>query len=315
MAYLLLIAGFIVLIKGADFFVSGGSSIAAILKIPPLIIGLTIISFGTSAPEAAISIAASLKQSAGMSIGNAVGSNMFNLLPVIGVSAVLSPILVKKSILIKDYPFSILSALVLFVLASDTFLGAEAKILSRSDGIILLIFFGIFLYYLIVDALSNKYQENAETKKLPFLLSVFYCIFGILCIIFGGQLVVSNASIIAKSFNMSDELIGLTVVAIGTSLPEFVTSVVAARKGESDIAVGNVIGSNIFNIFFVLGTSAAISPLAVDSKVYVSIIIFFAASLFCYMFIYTGHKITRTEGLLMTALYILYFGFTIIYGV
>ncbi|WP_304969617.1 calcium/sodium antiporter [Romboutsia ilealis] len=282
MNYILLLIGFALLVKGADYFVDGSSNIAKKLRIPSLIIGLTIVAFGTSAPEAAVSITASINGQNGMAIGNVIGSNIFNLLMVIGASGIIKPLLVEKSILSREFPFTLLISIILIILSSDIlFFNSSINTINRIDGIILLILFIVFLYYLINSAMKNRKESLCDTetsadldmsniksieKSNTMIKSILISVIGIAAIIFGGNLVVDSASNIASSFGVNDQLIGLTIVSIGTSLPEFVTSIIAATKGESDLALGNVLGSNIFNILFVIGASALISPMTVDPK-------------------------------------------------
>ena len=271
MNYILLVIGFILLVKGADYFVDGSSSIAKKLRIPSLIIGLTIVAFGTSAPEAAVSITASVNGQNGMAIGNVIGSNIFNLLMVIGASGIIKPLLVEKSILSREFPFVLLTSIILVILSLDSLLfNSSINIISRMDGIILLILFAVFLYYLI-----------------------------------------NSASDIASSFGVSDQLIGLTVVSIGTSLPEFVTSVIAATKGESDLALGNVIGSNIFNILFVIGASALISPMTVDPKLIIDGAIMILSTVLVYFYAYRKNDISKFESITLSLLYFGYMGYLV----
>ena len=254
MDYLLLVIGFVLLIKGADFFVDGSSSIAKRLRVPSIIIGLTIVAMGTSLPECAVSISAALSGNTGVAVGNAVGSNIFNLMVVCGMCALFCPLTVSRSTLTGEFPFSVFVALLLMVL------GWISMTLGRIDGVILLVFFAGFLFWMIRSAQkarSESASDEDEYEIRPIWQCVLYIVGGAAAIAGGGQLVVNAASAIARFFGMSQNLIGLTIVAFGTSLPELVTSIVAARKHEVDMALGNVIGSNIFNILFVLGISAA----------------------------------------------------------
>lgn len=315
MNYVLIAVGFILLIKGADFFVDGASSIAKSLRIPSLIIGLTIVAFGTSAPEAAVSITSALQGSNEIAIGNVVGSNIFNLLIVVGVAAFISPLKVKKSIIAKEFPFMLLSGVVLLVLAQDVrFQGATTNALTRADGIMLLVLFGIFMYYLIelaLNARKNGEVTEDDVKVMSIGKSVLFSIGGIVGIVIGGKLVVDAASSIAVSWGMSQNLVGLTIIAVGTSLPELVTSIVAARKGQSDIALGNVIGSNIFNIFFILGISALIHPIAVNGIVFVDMLFMLIVTIIAYIFAITKKKINKIEGSALIITYIIYMIFII----
>nr|WP_307991709.1 calcium/sodium antiporter [uncultured Niameybacter sp.] len=312
MDYILLLIGFILLIKGADFFVDGASSIAKTLKVPSLIIGLTIVAFGTSAPELAVSITSALKGQNGIAVGNVVGSNIFNVLMVVGVAAIIYPLTVKKSVLFKEFPFTVLSCVVLFILSIDQFMdGGTTNILSRTDGAILLIFFSIFMYYLIESALKARENEEEQVDAMPLWKSIVFSIGGIIGIVIGGDIVVDSATNIALNWGMSETLVGLTIVAIGTSLPELVTSVVAAKKGESDIALGNVIGSSIFNVFLILGVSSMLNPIELSGPIFVDIFIMLVITLLTFVFS-MNKRINRVEGGVLVAGYIAYMAYIII---
>jgi len=312
MVYILLIIGFILLIKGADGFVSGASSIAKRFNIPSLIIGLTIVAFGTSAPEAAVSINAALSGQNDMAVANVVGSNIFNLSFVIGTTALVHPIKVQKSTIIKEFPFVILASIVLAILSHDTrFQGYSENALTKADGLMLLSLFIIFMYYLIEMAFSGK-DSAEEIEVMSLGKSILYSILGVLGIIIGGDLVVDSASNIAISWGMSQNLVGLTIVSVGTSLPELVTSITAARKGESDIAIGNAVGSNIFNILFVLGISSFIHSISVHPIVFADMLVMLLISLISFIFASTKKTINKAEGGVLIALYILYMIFVII---
>lgn len=304
--YLLLVVGFVLLIKGADFFVDGSSAVAKKLRIPPLIIGMTIVAMGTSLPETSVSVSASLAGKNDLSISNAVGSNIFNLMIVAGFCAILCPLPIGKDTLKKDFPFSILAAGVLLAM------GALSGEITRIDGIILLLLFALFLYMMIKSAIAARNSavsaENEEIKNLPVWQCALYIIGGIAAIAFGGKMVVESASDIARHFGMSDNLIGMTIVALGTSLPELVTSIVAARKNEMDMALGNVIGSNIFNILFVLGIAAAISPIGFTSANMIDTAVLIASSLLVLIFCIPKRKLVRWNGISMVAVYA---GFTV----
>lgn len=315
MNYILLIAGFLLLIKGADTFVIGSSSIAKIFNVPTLIIGLTIVAFGTSAPEAAVSVTAALKGNNDMAIANVVGSNIFNVLAVVGVASIINPIKVQKSTIIKEFPFAILASLVLMILSHDTkFQGYSENSLTRADGLMLLALFSIFMYYLIEMSLTSKEEMNVDQAKdnISIGKSILLSILGVLGILIGGQLVVNSSSNIAMAWGMSQNLVGLTIVAVGTSLPEFVTSVVAARKGESDIAIGNVVGSSLFNILFVLGISSTISTIKVAPIVFVDMIVMIIVTILTYIFSATKKTVTKLEGSILALIYIAYMAFVII---
>ncbi len=302
MMYFLLIAGFVLLIKGADFFVEGSSSAAKKLSIPPIIIGMTIVAMGTSLPETSVSISASLADKNDLSISNAVGSNIFNLMIVAGLCAILCPLPINRDTLKRDFPFSILAAAVL--LGFGFFTGS----ISRIAGIVLLLLFIFFLYIMVNSALKARrsgtlISDEEEIKILPAWRCIIYIIGGIIAIAAGGKMVVEGASDIAKSLGMSDNLIGMTIVALGTSLPELVTSVVAARKNEIDMALGNVIGSNVFNILFVLGIAAVISPIGFTIQNSIDTIFLIASSLLVLAFCLPNKKLVRWHGISMAVLY------------
>lgn len=308
----ILVAGFAFLVKGADFFVDGASSIAKALKIPAVVIGLTIVSFGTSLPELAVSVTSAIENAEGIAIGNVIGSNIVNLMLVAGCAAAISPMKMEKSLMKKDFPFSILITAALFVMLADKFFSPDAQqnIISRADGIILLLFFVIFMYSTVSYSLSGQNAESEQPEnpeeKSPLAKSILATILGLAGVIIGGQMVVKSATFIAKAAGMSDTLIGLTVVAFGTSLPELVTSVIAARKGENEIAMGNVIGSNIFNILFILGVSAAIRPLNVDPAcLYDTIILIFLSAL-VWLMARPKFQLGRASGIIMILLYAAY---------
>ncbi len=317
LAIVLLIAGFVLLVKGADVFVDGSSGIAKFLKIPSIVIGLTIVAFGTSAPEAAVSIIAGVNGSNDIAVGNVIGSNMFNLLGVLGISALIKPVRVDGQIVKKEFPFMLAATAVFALSAFDVaFGGGETDMISRNEAFILLILMGIFLYSVITFALRSRRESGApeeETDKPKSLVKcILFTIGGLAGIIIGGQLVVDSASKIATQLGMSETLVGLTIVAVGTSLPELVTSIVAARKGESDIAIGNVVGSNVFNILFVLAASAAITPMNINSQGLCDLLILAAVSVLAYVFCVTKKTISRVEGGVLVAMYAGYMAFAII---
>ena len=311
MDYLLLIVGFVLLIKGADLFVDGASSIAAKLKVPSIIIGLTIVAFGTSAPEAAVSVTAALEGNNGIAVGNVIGSNIFNLLFVIGLSAVIRTLPVEKGLFKKDYPLSILASVMLAVMAADKLFSGTDNVLSRSDGIMLLLVFCIFLYSTISAGLaarknvsSDISDEDKEKIKKPFWQCILLTAAGIAGIVIGGDITVNAATGIALTFGMSETLVGLTIVAVGTSLPELVTSVIATKKGENDLALGNVVGSNIFNILFILGISGTINPIAITADVLADLLILIAVNIIVFLAIFKERKIRRPLGVIMLLMYI-----------
>ena len=315
MAYILLIVGFILLIKGADFFVDGSSNIARLLKVPPILIGLTIVAFGTSSPEATVSIIAALEGSADVAVGNVVGSNILNITLVVGAAAFLYPLKVESETIRKEIPFTLLASVALLILMSDIALqGVSSNMITRSDGFIFMLFLSIFMYYVIEVGLKSR--KNATNEPSPDNISwgknILITILGLAAIIFGGDLVVDNGTKIAYSLGMSETLVGLTIIAIGTSLPELVTSISAALKKESEIALGNIVGSNIFNILFVLGASSVISPLAVNDKVFIDVVIMIVLTVVLLIFSRTDFKVGKREGLVLVAVYIIYLGYIIL---
>ena len=308
MAYLILIIGFVMLIKGADFFVDGASALSKKFGIPSVIIGLTVVAFGTSLPEAAVSITASLNGSNGISIGNVVGSNIFNLLVVAGCSAIFSPVKVNKNIMQKDFPYSIIAAFLLMFLSFNIFTNPTSDfVLSQADGVVLLLYFSVFMYYTTKTALlSSADESSSDEKPLPLWLQLIYIVAGITAICLGGKFVVDSATTIATQLGLTEGLIGLTIAAVGTSLPELVTSIVAARKGENDIAMGNVIGSNIFNIVFIMGVASLINPIPVEMFSLYDMLILAIVSLAVYLRVLKGKVIDRRFGILMVVSYFVY---------
>jgi len=314
MVYILLIIGFICLVKGADFFVSGSSAIAKYFSIPSFIIGLTIVAFGTSMPEAAVSVTAALKSANGIAVGNVLGSNMFNMLVVLGFSSLIKTCPVSKSTLRFEYPLSIVAAAVLLPMF---FIGKGSVLfLSRIDGIILLALFAFFIVktFRSVKASQTDLEEkitSEEKQKISLPKSFIVSVIGIAGIIIGGDVVVDCATEIAASFGIDETLIGLTIVAMGTSLPELVTSVVAAFKGETDIAVGNVIGSNLFNLLFVLGISTVIHPITVTMYSVYDTVILIAVSLIAYIPMARKKELTKAPGALFLIMYAAYLAYII----
>lgn len=316
LTYILFIIGFILLIKGADLLVDGSASIAKRLRISTIVIGLTIVAFGTSAPEFIVNIFASARGNTEIAIGNILGSNIFNILFILGISAIIYPLATKKNTVWKEIPLSLLAAILVWVLANDARIdGASFSGLTRIDGIVFISFFIIFIYYTfgISKPSSDENSEEINIKKFSHLKSAIYIIMGLLGLIIGGKWIVDGAIKIAELFNVSESLIGLTIVAAGTSLPELATSAVAAYKRQMDIAIGNIVGSNIFNIFWILGVSALIRPLPISTQSDLDIIMTIAASvmLFVLMFIGKRHTIERWQGALMILTYIGYVSFLI----
>lgn len=331
-AIIYLIIGFALLVKGADFFVDGASAIAKKLRIPSLVIGLTIVAMGTSLPELSVSITAALQHENTLAISNVVGSNIFNLMVVLGICAVIAPIGVSMTVTKRDYPFSVFCAVLLGVLG---FLGWS---INRADGVILLIFFALYMFVMVKSALTARKESLAEeagksgglnaeelaeakddielgreademttkAKEIPLWLAVIYVIGGAVAVKFGGDFTVDGAVSIAEMLGVTQTLIGLTIVACGTSLPELVTSIVASRKNELDMAVGNVVGSNIFNILAILGIGAVITPMTFMTENIIDIIVLAVFSLIVWLFCYTKKEIGRKEGAAMLILYAVY---------
>lgn len=313
MEYLLLLLGFVLLIKGADFFVDGSSSVAKLLKVPPIIIGLTVVAFGTSMPEASVSITAALQGQNSLAISNVLGSNIFNLLVVLGASALMSPVAANQDVIRKEFPFSIIITGILTILCTKFNFGGlsdgkTAYRLDRMGGILLLILFVLFVVWQVRGALKAREEEDGEgSETLSPIKSTVFIIVGICGIIWGGDLVVEAATTIAQNLGFTETFIGLTVVALGTSLPELVTSVVAAKKGENDLALGNVIGSNIFNILLILGASAAICPIAVEAVAIYDMLVLIVVSAVGYVLAKSREELSKKEGILMLGIYVVYF--------
>ena len=318
---LLLAVGFAFLVKGADFFVAGSSSIAKKLKVPPIIIGLTIVAMGTSLPETAVSVTASLVQNNELAVSNVVGSNIFNLMFVIGVCSILTPIMVQKATVVRDIPLSLGCALFLLVLGVSGLGDKAGMTLGHADGVIFLIVFAGYIFTMVRSAMKARaagqkveiegVEECDNMKELSYGKSILFLIVGAAAIAFGGDLTVDTASRIAIELGMSQTLVGLTIVSIGTSLPELVTSVVAARKNEVDMAVGNAVGSNIFNILMVLGISSAISPVALIRENIIDIVLLMVFSVMVWIFAGTRKKIERKEGIIMVVVYLVYCAYII----
>lgn len=317
LTYTLFIIGFGFLIKGADLLVDGASSIAKRFNISNLVIGLTIVAFGTSAPEFIVNIFASLKGNSDIAIGNILGSNIANILLILGVSAIIYPITAKKNTVLKEIPLSLLAAVALGVVANDVLLdGGSFSAITRTDGLILLLFFIIFLYYTfgIAKTAVDEDLGDQEIKLMKNWQAVLFIVLGLIGLTLGGQWIVNGAIKIASNLGVSQSLIGLTIVAIGTSLPELATSAMAACKKQSDIAIGNVVGSNIFNIFWILGASAIIHPLPFNISANRDIAMTILASLLLFSIMFIGKKrvIERWQGAVMLSLYLGYLVFLVL---
>lgn len=309
-----LLVGLVLILSGANFLTDGAAALAKRFNISSLVIGLTIVAFGTSAPELTVSVVSAINGSAELAIGNVVGSNIFNILMIVGVTAVVAPIRITRGTLTKEIPLAILSSVVVLICANDLFLGTGTEnVINRADGLLMLCFFLIFLGYTFAIAHNYSDEESAEIKSLPVWRCVVYIIGGLAALIFGGRLFVDGSSEIARSLGVGESIIGLTLVAMGTSLPELATSVVAALKKNPEIAIGNVIGSNLFNVFFVLGASAAISPLPLGGITNFDLLYLLGASVLMF-FVGKYHKermITRAEGIVMILAYVIYTGYLI----
>ena len=325
---LILVIGFVMLIKGADLFVDGSSGLAKNFKVPGVIIGLTIVALGTSAPELAVSTSAALQGSNEIALSNVVGSNIFNILSVLGICAIIHPIPVDSGIIKRDFPISIIATIVVMLVTGGiavmtgnyTITSTNTATISMSDnigmvtrsiGALLIVSFIVYIMVLIADA--RKHPENEDNTELsPIWKCALLIIIGLVLIVAGGQSVVYSAKAIARAFGMTETLIGLTIVAVGTSLPELVTSIVAARKGETGLAVGNAVGSNIFNLLLILGVSAVIHPVAVNLASVYDMCILIGISIVTYIFSITKRSINRIEGAVMVLLYVADVAFAIV---
>ena len=311
----LLITGFIILIKGADLFVAGASSIADNFKVPKIFIGLTIVAFGTSAPELAVSIKSIISNNHDIVLGNVIGSNIVNILLIIGLSALIKPLIVKHNTIKKELPILLLISTLFGVLLSDNIFNGVTNAFTRSDGIILLLFFLVFIYYLIEISKNRDKDLDEEIKKMSMLKSIIYTIVGILMIVFGSNYVVDSASSIAKVIGISEKMIGLTIIALGTSLPELVTSIVATKKGEVDLAIGNIVGSCIFNIGIVIALPVAIfGGISQINFNGIDLLVMLLSVLLLFLFSANDHKISKKEGFLFLLFFITYYSVVIING-
>ncbi|MFH0769975.1 MAG: calcium/sodium antiporter [Candidatus Peregrinibacteria bacterium] len=330
LSLLLIVVGFALLVKGADWLVSGGSSLARLLGVSDLAIGLTIVALGTSTPELIVNIVASAQGNTEIAIGNVVGSNIFNILVILGLSAVIAPILIQRSTVLKEIPFSLLAAALLIILANDVFVdGAASNILSRTDGFAFLCFFVIFLAYTFGLKPETPGEVSEAKKSRSALVSSCLVLGGLVALVLGGKFAVDGAVTFARILGISETLIGLTIVAAGTSLPELATSTVAAYRGNADIAVGNIVGSNIFNIFFILGVSTLIRPIAFSPAANIDLLVLVATTVLLFFIIHNGslhrrllfwwrqtrdHSIRRWEGAVLLASYAVYLSYIIARG-
>ncbi len=306
---ILLIAGFVLLVFGADWLVNGASALAKRYNISDLAIGLTIVAFGTSAPELVVNVFAAAQGSHDIVLGNIIGSNNFNLLVILGIAGIITPLAVQHSTVWKEIPFSLLAVALLFIFANDIFSGG-AGVISRVDGIILLVFFGWFLWYVANQLKKDPSDAEIVTKKYPGWKMALLIVGGLIALVAGGRLVVTSAVDMARAIGISEKIIGLTIIAAGTSLPELATSVVAAVKKNNDIAVGNIIGSNIFNIFLILGLSSVINPVSYSQVFNTDLMLLTAGTLLLFFAMFTGkkHKLDRWEAVVLLLMYV---GYTI----
>ena len=316
LTYFLFALGFGILIKGADWLVDGASSLAKRLKIPVIVIGLKIVAFGTSAPELIVNIFASAQGKTDIAIGNILGSNIFNIFLILGISAIIFPLAVKKNTVWKEIPLSLLAAIAIGLMANDALIDhVNSSAITRIDGLMLLAFFAIFMWY-IYGISKGGGGEEVSIKEIPIPKSLLFIGLGLVCLVLGGKWIVDGAVQLATYLGVSESLIGLTIVAAGTSLPELATSAVAAYKKNADIAVGNIVGSNIFNIFFILGISSIIRPLPFSVSNNIDVLMTIAASLALFAFMFIGKKklLERWQGVLFIVIYLTYLTFLIIKG-
>ena len=312
---LLLVFGFFILIKGADFFVDGSSSIATNFKVPKIVIGLTIVAFGTSAPEFAVSVKSIISNNHDIVLGNVIGSNIMNILLILGIASLFKPLIVNNNTVRKEIPILTLFSSLFAVLICDNIFDANiVNSFTRSDGIVLSLFFLVFVYYLI-SIIRGRQSKEDEIVKMSLPKSIFFTILGILMIVFGSNFVVNSASSIATTIGVSQKLIGLTIVALGTSLPELVTSVVATKKGECDLAIGNIVGSNIFNIGIVMGIPVTIfGGISRINFNYIDILVMLISVMLLFVFAINDRKITKKEGILFLLVFLAYYSIVIIGG-
>ncbi len=309
---ILLIVGFVVLIKGADIFVDGSSSVASNFKVSKMLIGLTIVSFGTSAPEFAVSVKSLFSGSGDIVLGNVIGSNILNILLILGLSAVFHSLTVKNNTVKKELPITLLITTLFAILLSDHLFDSRlTNEFTRSDGIVLLLFFLVFIYYLF-SMMRKKIDDGQENIVMSLPKSILFTVLGIVAIVLGSNFVVDSASYIAKTIGISERIIGLTIIAIGTSLPELVTSVMATKKGEYDIAIGNVVGSNIFNIGMVVGLPVTLfGGIGKVSFGYVDLIVMIVSAILLFLFSFRDYKITKKEGIIFLILFVVYYTYVI----
>ncbi len=311
---IILIIGFIILVKGADLFVDAASSLAQNFHLSKMLIALTIVAFGTSAPEFAVSIKSAITSQGDIVLGNVIGSNILNILLILGICSCIHPLHVKNATVKKELPITILLSALLSVLMCDKFLsGTNLNSLTRSDGITIILFFLIFVYYLFASMRNKVADEEEELPKYGMLKSIIFTIFGVICLVLGSNAVVDSASIIAKMIGVSERLISLTIIALGTSLPELVTSTIATKKKEYDIAIGNVVGSNIFNIGIVLGLPltifGGISNFTIN---YIDVIVMLLSAILLFLFSFKNHRLDKKAGIVFLIIFVIYYSFVIV---
>jgi cation:H+ antiporter len=312
--FLLLISGFFLLIYGANVLVDSASSLAKRYNIPNIVIGLTIVAFGTSAPELVVNVFSAVEGNTSLALGNVIGSNIFNVAAILGISALIYPLAVKSNTTWVEVPLAFLAALLVIIIANDTLIdGMSESIISRTDGIILLLFFVIFLAYNFQLIGKGDYSDDIQVKIMKPGKAVLFILAGLALLVAGGRMIVYSAVELATLWGMPERIIGLTIVSVGTSLPELATSVVAARKKNTDIAVGNIVGSNIFNIFLILGLTAVIEPVPFQASAQVDLLLNLALSLLLFVFIFTGkgRRVERWEGIIFISIYLGYIAFLI----
>ena len=308
---LLIILGIVLVLKGADWLTEGAASLARRFNVPEIVIGLTIVAAGTSAPELFVSVASALQNTPDLAVGNVVGSNIMNTLLIVGVTAVVAPMTISRATVAKDIPFSAVASLLLIVLCLDTFASIDiaGNMISRIDGFIMLAGFALFMVYTFSVAKSSPSADDARDKAVtPVWKSLLFIAIGLACLVVGSDVFVSSASSVAEQLGVSQSVIGLTIVAGGTSLPELATSVVAARKGQSAIAIGNVIGSNVFNILLILGVTSVICPMQIGGITIVDMGVMLLSVLLVWLFSFTRYTVEKWEGVVLTLIYVAYTG-------